>query len=75
MEGSTIVQILLICLLLGYGAGITTAFMVLNTGSRSYSGAPVVVESRDTGGCALGLLALLGIGTFLLIAVLTALAR
>ena len=75
MEGQTLLQVLVICVLLGYGAGITTAFMVLNTAGRSYSGAPVVVESRDGAGCALGLLALLGLGTFLFLTLLAALAQ
>jgi hypothetical protein len=75
MEGQALLQILLICVLLGYGAGITTAFMFLNTAGRGYSGAPVVVESRDGAGCALGLLALLGGGAFLVLALLAALAQ
>ena len=57
------------------GAGVTTAFMLLNTSGRSYSNAPVVMEGRDGAGCALGLLALLGLGTFLFFALLAALAQ
>jgi hypothetical protein len=75
MEGQALLQVLVICLLIGYGAGITTAFMVLNTSGRSYSGAPVVVESHDGAGCALGLLALLGLGAFVFLALLAARAQ
>lgn len=72
MEGQALLQILVICVLLGYGAGITTAFMVLNSAGRSYSSAPVMVESRDGAGC---VLALLGLGAFLFLALLAALAQ
>jgi hypothetical protein len=75
MEGQAIIQVLLICVLLGYGAGITTAFMVLNTGSRGYSSSPVVVESHDSTGCAFGLLALLGLGALLVVALILSLLR
>jgi hypothetical protein len=62
MEGLSI-QFLLICVLLGYGAGITTAiFLLAQMGRGGYSAGPVVVENRsDPTGGSFGCLALLGV--------------
>jgi hypothetical protein len=55
-------QFLLICVLLGYGAGITTAiFLLAQVGRGGYGSGPVVVENRsDPAGGAFGCLVLLG---------------
>ena len=65
MEGLSI-QFLLICVLLGYGAGITTAiFLLAQVGRGGYGSGPVVVENRnDPVGGAFGCLALLGLLLF-----------
>jgi hypothetical protein len=62
MEGLSL-QFLLICVLLGYGAGITTAiFLLAQMGRGSYSPGPVVVENRsDPTGGSFGCLVLLGV--------------
>ena len=71
MEGLSL-QFLLICVLLGYGAGITTAiFLLAQVGRGGYSSGPVVVENRsDPTGGSFGCLVLLGVllfGVFALI--------
>jgi hypothetical protein len=70
MEGLSL-QFLLICVLLGYGAGITTAiFLLAQMGRGGYGSGPVVVENRsDPTGGAFGclLLGVLLFGVFALI--------
>lgn len=62
MEGLSL-QFLVICVLFGYGAGITTAiFLLAQMGRGGYGAGPVVVENRsDPAGGAFGCLALLGV--------------
>ena len=62
MEGLSL-QFLLICVLLGYGAGITMAiFLLAQMGRGGYGSGPVVVENRsDPAGGAFGCLLLLGV--------------
>ncbi len=71
MEGLSI-QFLLLCVLLGYGAGITTAiFLLANMGRSSYPAGPVVVENRsDPTGGSFGCLALLGVMVLLAFALI-----